>query len=83
MATTTTATGNLSPLICCVQQREEEQEAEQNMLKMEKEKEVARLRAQQERAQDKQAGKVSLDSYCTCAEMCTVIVMVTTYSRMP
>ena len=41
-----------------MQRREEEQQAEQERIKAEKELEVARLRAQQERAQDKQAEKV-------------------------
>ncbi|XP_064407345.1 cilia- and flagella-associated protein 45-like [Halichondria panicea] len=42
------------------QQREEEQQAEQEAAKAEKEKEIARLRAQQERANDKQAEKDAL-----------------------
>lgn len=45
--------------LCPTQEREAEFEAEQERIRWEKEKETARLRAMQERAQDHQAEKVS------------------------
>ena len=42
----------------CLQEREEAYQRELEVARVEKEKEIARLRAQQERAKDKQAEKV-------------------------
>ena len=44
--------------LICLQEREEAYQRELEAAKLEKEKEIARLRAQQERAKDKQAEKV-------------------------
>lgn len=49
--------------ICFLQAREAEFEAEQERIRREKEKEIARLRAMQEKAQDYQAEQV-LFSLC-------------------
>ena len=48
----------LKEFFLCVQEREEAYQRELEAAKIEKEKEIARLRAQQERAKDKQAEKV-------------------------
>lgn len=46
-------------MLCPTQEREAEFEAKQERIRREKEKEMARLRAMQERAQDHQAEQVS------------------------
>ena len=46
-----------------VQQREEAYQRELEAARIEKEKEIARLRAQQERAKDKQAEKVRWNNF--------------------
>ena len=48
-----------STRLCPTQEREAKFEAEQERIRWEKEKEMARLRAMQERAQDHQAEQVS------------------------
>ena len=52
-------------IIVCVfiQKREDEFQQEMERQRVEKEKEIARLRAQQERAKDKQAEKVCTISF--------------------
>lgn len=46
--------------VSSLQEREEAYQREQEKIRIEKEKEIARLRAQQERAKDKQAEKVGI-----------------------
>ena len=59
MATPNITKDNIYPFVfICVQQREEVYQRELEAARIEKEKEIARLRAQQERAKDKQAEKV-------------------------
>ena len=47
-----------------LQEREEAYQRELEAARIEKEKEIARLRAQQERAKDKQAEKVFFEDEC-------------------